>query len=95
MKRSDQVNKEIEALVRSSGVECKLGAKSKEVVVDDDWNAEREEMAKALLAKDTTVVPTFWQDKYEAEAAKNWSLFYKRNTTNFYKDRHYLLIEGW
>lgn len=26
-------------------------------------------------------------DKYEKEAAKNWDKFYKRNSTNFYKDR--------
>ncbi|KAF1775987.1 S-adenosyl-L-methionine-dependent methyltransferase [Phytophthora cactorum] len=28
--------------------------------------------------------------KYEKEAAKSWDKFYKRNSTNFYKDRHYL-----
>nr|CCA19243.1 methyltransferase domaincontaining protein putative [Albugo laibachii Nc14] len=35
---------------------------------------------------------TFLSDKYEMEASKNWDKFYKRNTTNFYKDRHYLDI---
>ena len=29
-------------------------------------------------------------DKYEKEAAKSWEKFYQRNSTNFYKDRHYL-----
>ncbi|GMF14853.1 unnamed protein product [Phytophthora fragariaefolia] len=29
-------------------------------------------------------------EKYEKEAAKSWDKFYKRNSTNFYKDRHYL-----
>ena len=28
--------------------------------------------------------------KLEIEAAKNWDIFYKQNTTNFYKDRHYI-----
>lgn len=26
--------------------------------------------------------------KLETEAEKNWNLFYKRNTTNFFKDRY-------
>jgi len=26
-------------------------------------------------------------EKYEKEAAKSWDKFYKRNSTNFYKDR--------
>lgn len=29
-------------------------------------------------------------DKYEEDAAKSWDKFYKRNSTNFYKDQHYL-----
>jgi methyltransferase-like protein 6 len=29
----------------------------------------------------------------EIDAAKNWDIFYKHNTTNFYKDRHYLVRE--
>ena len=28
--------------------------------------------------------------KYEREAMRSWDLFYKRNGTNFFKDRHYL-----
>jgi hypothetical protein len=28
--------------------------------------------------------------KLEQDARKNWDLFYKRNKTNFFKDRHYL-----
>ncbi|CCG81323.1 Methyltransferase-like protein [Taphrina deformans PYCC 5710] len=32
----------------------------------------------------------FWQNKYKATAGKNWNDFYKRNTTNFFKDRHWL-----
>jgi hypothetical protein len=32
------------------------------------------------------------RDKYVREASKFWHTFYKRNTDNFYKDRHYLHI---
>ncbi|ORX68380.1 methyltransferase-like protein 6-like protein [Linderina pennispora] len=45
--------------------------------------------AKAILEKDTSTVPDFWQNKYKKEASRNWDLFYKRNTTNFFKDRHW------
>ncbi|KAJ1995121.1 hypothetical protein GGI25_001347 [Coemansia spiralis] len=45
--------------------------------------------AKDVLAKDTSVVPEFWQKKYKNEANKNWDKFYNRNTTNFFKDRHW------
>ena len=33
------------------------------------------------------------QVKLEHEARKNWDLFYKRNTTHFFKDRHWLTRE--
>lgn len=35
---------------------------------------------------------TFWLNKYSNESNKYWNEFYKRNHTNFYKDRHYLHI---
>ncbi|XP_077430693.1 tRNA N(3)-cytidine methyltransferase METTL6 [Vanacampus margaritifer] len=35
------------------------------------------------------LVSAFKQMKLEKEAQKNWDLFYKRNTTNFFKDRHW------
>ena len=31
--------------------------------------------------------------RLEIDARKNWDIFYKNNTTNFYKDRHYLARE--
>lgn len=31
--------------------------------------------------------------RLEIDARKNWDIFYKQNTTNFYKDRHYLARE--
>ena len=33
------------------------------------------------------------QNKLEKEAKKNLELFYKRNTTNFFKDRHWTTAE--
>ena len=41
------------------------------------------------LLKDTKLVSDFKQNKLEKEAQKNWDLFYKRNTTKFFKDRHW------
>ena len=41
------------------------------------------------LEKDTNLVSEFKQKKYELEARKNWDKFYKRNTTKFFKDRHW------
>lgn len=34
----------------------------------------------------------FWKKKYESSAEKHWHEFYKRNSNNFYKDRHYLHV---
>ena len=41
------------------------------------------------LQKDSVLVSEFKQNKLEKEAEKNWDLFYKRNTTKFFKDRHW------
>ena len=45
------------------------------------------------LSSDTRIVSEFKQSKLEAEAKKNWDLFYKRNTTKFFKDRHWTTRE--
>lgn len=45
------------------------------------------------LGGDRTLVSDFKQTKLEREAQKNWDLFYKRNTTNFFKDRHWTTRE--
>lgn len=41
------------------------------------------------LRKDNVLVSDFKQGKLDKEAQKNWDLFYKRNATNFFKDRHW------
>lgn len=50
-----------------------------------------EEITK--LEKDSTVLSEYKQNKLEIEAQKNWDLFYKRNTTKFFKDRHWTKAE--
>lgn len=42
---------------------------------------------------DQVGVPKFWVNKFETEAPKNWDAFYKRNQTNFYRDRHWTTDE--
>ncbi|KAI5606551.1 methyltransferase-like protein 6, partial [Silurus asotus] len=45
------------------------------------------------LKNDPVLVSDFKQQKLEVDAQKNWDLFYKRNTTNFFKDRHWTTRE--
>lgn len=45
------------------------------------------------LRNDRVLVSDFKQQKLEMDAKKNWDLFYKRNTTNFFKDRHWTTRE--
>ncbi|XP_023571507.1 methyltransferase-like protein 6 isoform X4 [Octodon degus] len=48
---------------------------------------------KEKLQSDQALVSDFKQQKLENEAQKNWDLFYKRNSTNFFKDRHWTTRE--
>ena len=48
-----------------------------------------EETLKQLQRQESRKVSDFQASKLEAEAARNWDLFYKRNSTNFFKDRHW------
>ena len=38
-------------------------------------------------------ISEFKQNKLEKDALKNWDLFYKRNGTRFFKDRHWTTRE--
>jgi len=58
-----------------------------EVIGHSARKLSEEEIHK--LQKDQYLVSEFKQRKYEIEARKNWDLFYKRNTTKFFKDRHW------
>jgi methyltransferase-like protein 6 len=51
---------------------------------------ERQALELQLQKVSDSSVSQFWKDKYEREARKNWDLFYRRNETNFFKDRHYI-----
>ncbi|XP_058036191.1 tRNA N(3)-methylcytidine methyltransferase METTL6 isoform X2 [Ahaetulla prasina] len=52
------------------------------------------EEAKQLAQNQVSdLVSDFKQQKLEKEAQKNWDLFYKRNSTNFFKDRHWTTRE--
>jgi methyltransferase-like protein 6 len=58
------------------------------IAIADDRLDQLIQRAQGVIAKDTTEVPDFWKSKYKKEAAKNWDLFYKRNTTKFFKGIH-------
>lgn len=46
-----------------------------------------------LAAQNSRLLSSFQANKLEVEAKKNWDLFYKRNTTKFFKDRHWTTRE--
>lgn len=47
---------------------------------------------KERLDDDSGVLSDFKRNKLEQEAKKNWDLFYKRNTTRFFKDRCHIIL---
>ncbi|XP_046543222.1 tRNA N(3)-methylcytidine methyltransferase METTL6-like [Haliotis rubra] len=62
-----------------SGLELMIGHQARTLTPEET----------AKLDKDQTLVSEFKQRKFELDAQKNWDLFYKRNTTKFFKDRHW------
>ncbi|XP_015593523.1 methyltransferase-like protein 6 isoform X2 [Cephus cinctus] len=52
----------------------------------------REEIDK-MLAQNSRLVPEFSAMQLEKNAKKYWDLFYKRNDTRFFKDRHWTTRE--
>jgi methyltransferase-like protein 6 len=46
-----------------------------------------------ILKTDNKLIPNFWKNKFEKDCAKNWNIFYKRNRSNFFKDRHWITKE--
>ncbi|CAM1326658.1 METTL6 (predicted) [Pycnogonum litorale] len=52
----------------------------------------QEEILK-LREQDAKTVSEFKQRKLEQDARKNWDIFYKRNETRFFKDRHWIKRE--
>lgn len=57
---------------------------------EDVWHDDDTLDAEQRIRNQGDVLPAFWKNEYETMANKYWHKFYRRNTTNFYKDRHYL-----
>ena len=53
----------------------------------------QEEAEEILQTEATSKLTDMTYRRLDIEAQKNWDIFYKNNTTNFYKDRHYLARE--
>lgn len=64
-----------------------------EGIASNELRALSEEERQKLSKQDETIVSDFKQMKLESEAKKNWDLFYKRNATNFFRDRHWTARE--
>ena len=59
----------------------------------DPWDDDRLLEAEQRIRDQGNNVSDFWRNSYRDKAAQYWHAFYKRNTDNFYKDRHYLHVE--
>lgn len=85
--------------------DIKLESTEEEVLSKDEMSPRVPGQTKTSTARDLTpeerdrlsgeraLVSDFKQMKLEKDAQKNWDLFYKRNTTNFFKDRHWTTRE--
>ena len=58
------------------------------VEMDTERLGQHERRAKGIIENDQKVVPSFWINKYKKEASRNWDIFYKRNTTKFFKGNY-------
>ena len=67
-----------------------MAARTSTIPNTDPRNLTAEELQK--LQKEECI-SDFKRNKLETDAKKNWDLFYKRNSTNFFKDRHWLTRE--
>ena len=47
------------------------------------------EQKDALINQDSRKCDSFRAEKFQKESKKHWDLFYKRNETRFFKDRHW------
>lgn len=51
------------------------------------------EQISALEHQNSRPVSSFRANKFEKESKKHWDIFYKRNETRFFKDRHWTIRE--
>ncbi|CAG9321454.1 unnamed protein product [Blepharisma stoltei] len=58
-----------------------------------DFTQEMQEEAEKIIEEDNGSLSNFIYTKFDNQANKMWDVFYKNNTANFFKDRHYLLNE--
>jgi len=67
------------------------------VEIDSDLSTENKiltnEEKEKLEKQNSRVISDFMAKKLDKEAKKHWDLFYKRNETRFFKDRHWTTRE--
>lgn len=62
-----------------------------DVIIDNPFTRDELVSIQRDLEKQTnTVMTSYWVDKLERESTRHWNTFYKRNTTNFFKNRYYI-----
>ena len=73
-----------------------LDLKEVDIVIPQDKSTEQRQLTESeiqRLAKDTNLVSDFKNKRFEIDAKKHWDLFYRRNKTNFFKDRYWTFRE--
>lgn len=63
------------------------------ITVPDTAKTLNDEEKLVLEKQNSRLISEFKANKLELEAKKNWDLFYKRNETRFFKDRHWTTRE--
>jgi methyltransferase-like protein 6 len=58
-----------------------------------EFTEEMKQKANEIVCTDASTLSPFVYTKFEQKANKMWNDFYRHNTTNFYKDRHYIVKE--
>lgn len=76
--------------VCNTGVDSSDDSSEFAVCAHRPLTAEEQELLKC---QDARKIPERRQNQLEKEARKHWDLFYKRNSTKFFKDRHWTLRE--
>lgn len=57
---------------------------------EEDCANESGLIVEEATLKFKSKINDFWQKKYRKDLGKNWNLFYKRNETRFFRDRHWI-----